>query len=300
MVIKGYVAGSVNWQAVAAYSKDVSDTYGTPKIELLGKTNYDSVQVREDIDSNNPVIIGLDTKPDINHGPDHWVVAVGYTGTTIWINDPLSGEGKDSLDDPAYEGKAVAMVRYRRTSNDFSAIVVAALDPVQFVVTDPNGEQTGYDPISDTVITEIPDSFYYYDEAISPDRGDRQAPVEQNGVYWSIILTPVNGVYGLDITEMANPGYGFVVYAYDSEADLAINIFERDTNIEFPTNYSFIYDPDPTGRSITLEVSVDVKPGSQPNSINCKRFGKEVVTVAVLTAAAIEAGCGSGLSASLL
>lgn len=88
---------------------------------------------------------------------------------------------------------------------------------------------------------------------------------------------------------MANPGYAFAVYAYDSEADLEINIFGSDSEDEFPAKYAFIYDPDPREELITLEIPIDIKPGSDPNSINCKRFEKEFVTVAVLTTETFDA-----------
>jgi hypothetical protein len=80
---------------------------------------------------------------------------------------------------------------------------------VEFVVTDPQGRRLGYDPLTETSFSEIPDAFYWVDAEIAAADGSARL----DGFKTAFLNAPVDGNYTLQII-----GIGTGSYFFDGEA----------------------------------------------------------------------------------
>lgn len=210
----------------------------------------------------------------------HWFAATGIAGNTFTINDPFYSRTR--LDDPAYGNNAKTMVRYSKTSSDFSSIEAAALAPTQILVTDQSGRRIGFDPSTATIVEEIPNSTYVFQHALADDTDEQKAPPPPDaGINVVEISIPQNSTYTIEVISPANQLYSFAVYGSDRDANLSFNLFEDQPTPGEETTYTFAYDPTPGAKTLTLQLSVDIKPGEIPNPINPKSKG--VIPVAILS-----------------
>lgn len=150
------------------------------------------------------------------------------------------------------------------TKIDLSSLSFTALGPTQILVTDPNGNQTGFDPNASVAIQDIPNSSYAF------ERGHN---VE--GVYTAYIKRPPAGAYELEVIAPPNQIYGFSYHAYDRDVNLAMNLFERRPAAGELDRYTFIYDPTPGATIIALEVAIDIQPDGDLNVIEYKYAGDD-------------------------
>lgn len=236
----GYAYGDVRWTAVGGYSQEANSNYGTQKIIYDGDGGgggWGTLAgiVSQDINSDRPVILW-----DKSQG--HWFVATGISGNTFTINDPLYTRTR--LDDSAYGNTADAIRRYKKTSSDFSSIEVPVLAPAQVLITDPNGKRTGYDPISSTVVKEIPNSIYYFSQALRDETGGQPPPPENAGIYWAIVSTPQAGKYQVQIIAPSNQVYSFAIYGSEIDATTTLNAFEGTPMSGTNETYEISYAPD--------------------------------------------------------
>ena len=272
---RGYFCGDVIWKAAAQYSRDafVRDR-ALSMINLLdgGPIAYNAKTLRDDINLNTPAILQ-------NTVQSHWFIAKGIIDNTFFINDPLFSTTR--LDDPAYGNSARQMVRYVRVSSDFSALVVPIESPNQLLITDSDGRRTGFDPATSTVLQEIPNSNYYFQQALADDTGQNSPPPDGVGSYWVSIDTPQAGDYKIQVISPAREAYSFGLYAYDHDANLTLNSFAGQSTLDAPPSYTFSYTPIPGEITITYQVLIDIKPGEDINPINSKSKG--VIPVAVLS-----------------
>lgn len=283
----GYSFGDVRWTAVNNYAAEAHRNYGTQKIVYDGGGDYDASVVTQDINDSKPVILGV---------PNHWVVATGVSDNTFTINDPLYKRAL--LSDPAYNNTAIQGVRrYKKTNSDFSSIEVAVLAPAQVIITDPNGNKTGFGPNSSTVVSDIPNSSYFFDEALADDTGQRSAPPPNAGVHWAIVQTPQVGQYQIEVVGSLNQPYSFAVYGSDQDANVSFKLFEGQQSSTLPVRYLFEYSPIPNETVISQQVPIDVKPNGNSDAINPKSNG--VIRVAILSTDTFDAITVDSLSVKL-
>jgi len=92
---------------------------------------------------------------------------------------------------------------------------IVAHSPVTFLVTDPNGNQTGFDPSSNTTVEAIPNSSYGIQQGLIDDTGinppqpdilyyGQENPAE--GTYEIKVTGTGSGEYTLDFAESTGPG----------------------------------------------------------------------------------------------
>ncbi len=273
----GYSFGDVRWAAVGDYAAEAHSNYGTQKIIYDGGGAYNATTLAQDINDGRPVILGV---------PGHWVVGTGITDNTFAINDPLFT--RTHLNDPAYGNTASqGMRRYKKTNSDFSSIEVAVKAPAQVIITDPHGKKTGYDSTAATIVQEIPNSNYFFDEAYHDGTGERPAPPANAGVHWAIVQTPIAGKYQIEVIGSANQEYSFAVYGSDRDAEVDFKLFEGELSSNVPAQYSFDYNPEPHETTIALQVPIDIKPLDKTNTINPKSNG--VIPVAILSTRTFDA-----------
>lgn len=283
----GYSFGNVRWMAVNNYAAEAHRNYGTQKIIYNGGGDYNSSVVTQDIVDSRPVILGV---------PNHWVVATGISDNTFAINDPLFS--RTLLSDPVYNNTAVQGIRrYKKTNSDFSSIEVAVLAPAQVIITDPDGNKTGFDSNSSTVISDIPNSSYFFDKALADDTGQRPTPPPNAGAHWAIVQIPQPGNYQIEVIESSNQPYSFAVYGSDQDANVGYKLFEGQQSSTLPARYLFEYNPIPNETAISQQVSVDVKPNGSSDVINPKSNG--VIRAAILSSDAFDPMMVDALSVKL-
>lgn len=236
-VSRGYAYGDVRWAAAGGYSQEANSKYHTQKIiyDADGGGGYNPDLVRQDINDNRPVILW-------NTARSHWFVAMGISGNTFMINDPLYDRTR--LDDPAYGNNAAASRRYKKTSSDFSSIEVPALAPAQVLITDPDGKRTGFDPVTNQVVQEIPNSSYFFSHAIFDELSGQSPPPDNAGVYWATVGTPQAGKYQVQIIAPTNEVYSFAVYASETNANTTVNAFEGTLVSGAPEILELLYNSD--------------------------------------------------------
>lgn len=276
---KGYKFGNIVWPAVGEYTADSNVIYGTQKIIFSGLGSYDASIVGNEINNDRPIVLRVP-------GSEHWVVAKGISGDTFNINDP--GYDRFALNDPAYGNTGIAMRQYKKTASDYSSFEVTSLAPAQILVTDSQGQRTGFDPETLSVVEEIPNSHYYFEESYSDPTGQSAPPPEGAGIYTVLIMTPEQDDYEVEIIAPENELYSFVLYETNKNADTELLLFEDEIESGENHTYSFQYDPLQEEVKIVRNVPIDIKPGSDPNSINCENE-KVVIPVTILSTDSFDA-----------
>lgn len=229
----GYLYGNVRWGVANNYAAEANRNYQTQKIVYnaseSGLFNWNTT--KRDIDHNRPVIISVNNNT-------HWVIATQSASNTFRINDPYFPY--NFLSDHPYNNEARQMRRYEKTNSDFSAIEIGIKAPSQIIITDPDGNKTGYDVNKSSTITEIQGSNYYFDSSYSVDPN----PQSDNGVYFIYLQTPQKGNYRLDIIGDNNQPYSFGSYITDRDANTYFKLNEGVINSSIYETYFITYDPD--------------------------------------------------------
>lgn len=270
-ISKGYRFGNVRWAAVAQYSNEANAVFGTPKIIWNGDGGHDADTIRQDINDDRPVILAE---------PGHFIVGTGYAGNTFTINDP--GFSRTRLDDPAYGNSSLGLRRFAKTASDFTSIEVVIMAPAQVLVGDANGNRTGFNPTASDVVQEIPGSTYFFEPALADDTGENPAPPPNAGINVVELSMPQASTYTIEVIAPANERYSFAMYGSDRNSNLSFNLFEgQPATAAAQPRYTFIYDPTPGAKTLVFQVTLDIKPGDTPNSINLKSKG--VIPVAIVS-----------------
>jgi len=151
--------------------------------------------------------------------------------------------------------------------------------PAELLVTDPLGRKSGKDPIADITYDEIPDSIYTEEgPIISSD-----IPLDPEDMEKSKFLhisSPLDGEYDIKIIGIDSGSYAIDLSVYDEageseditiEGNIAtgnIQEFELDYSTEIIEEVEFY-----------RTVEIDIKPGSDSNTINLKSKGVTPVVV---------------------
>lgn len=117
----GYIgSGLLNWAAAMRLSKQISDVYGTHKIEYK-RLPYTQTAVATQIDSSHPPII---------HLPGHFVVGRGYDEHETYISDPFYPHERLS----EHEEEPLNIRSLTPSNTDLSYIVVAHSPEISVVL----------------------------------------------------------------------------------------------------------------------------------------------------------------------
>jgi len=279
----GYRYGGLRWNAISEYSADVNKIFGTQKIVLSRLSDYTSQLTQLDIENGKPVILQ-------NTAQTHWFVARGISGDTFSINDP--GFNKTTLAE--YGNYANAMRTYERTASDFSSFEATSKGPTQLLVTDPEGRKTGFNPETNSVVEEIPNSFYFFEKSYSNiDTPDEIAP-EGEGIYTVLVNTPEHKNYKVETIAPIGEVYSFAVYASDRDGGVHFDMFEG-TQPQGINEYSFSYSPESEDETkFAMEISIDIAPLIKSNII-LRRF-RYLIPVAILSSETFDAAQTDKLS----
>ncbi len=213
---KGYDGGLVVHAAITKYA-----SVNNVSLYYKGLISGRNDAVLDDyVTSGNPVIIGVDLRPNSKGVlvPNHWVVATGKTTvgsqSTYSINDPIYGI-TTLLD--KWSNNYSNIVLFSGTPADPRTLRISAHSPVELLVTDPLGRKSGFDPTTNTTWNEIPNAIYV-EQSLAPDDGSSVPALENK---FLDISSPLDGDY---VIEMIGTGEG--PYEIDSFAsDLSGNIY---------------------------------------------------------------------------
>lgn len=220
----GYTAlNGVKHAWVGKYARDLSrdiSMYWNRSIP------YNASTVDYYIRSGYPVILGV--KPIVVGNatiPGHYVVATAKTTEdetpTYSINDPAYGA--TSLKSQ-WSNVALTMILFSASEANQQLLYFAAQSPVEFVVTDPIGRRSGYDPNTGTTWSEIPDAYYLRDGL-----GDLDGTSEP--IYMKVLNLPdpLDGEYAVTVFGTGTGSYTLEATSMDWQGTSVNRVFTGDT-----------------------------------------------------------------------
>jgi hypothetical protein len=120
-------------------------------------------EVEDEICNGNPVMLKFKKA----NGGQHFMLATGYKlddagNKTFILNNPGITLGKDQEYSGLFKQKYPTILGYVlfRPSSDPSMQIITAPQNVHFVVTDSQGRRTGFNPLTNTSYSEIPEAGY--------------------------------------------------------------------------------------------------------------------------------------------
>jgi len=273
-----YGNGDLNLYAVASLSQKAGSPFIYNKFH-----GWDADLVREEIENGRPVIVDVDLS-NIGLDGSHFVVAKGIQGSTFLLNDP---DLRDAVTLDVYGQTHRSIRTFVPTNTDLSVISLAATPPLDFLVTDPQDRRTGVDPVTGLELREIPAAQYVFQEPLADDgeTGVTSGP----GTREFRMRKPIPGVYAIELASSVVQTYRIATYTLDREGNPFFIEPLRTTTQGVIESYRLVYSPEP-GMPVSLElaVDIDIKPGSEPNSVNCGNQNA-VVAVGILSTDAFDA-----------
>lgn len=271
----GYKGSATNWVAIARYARENG----------VGLYYHGSLSKNDEILDHYLCQLSIPVVTDVSGygGTDsHFVLTTGQTS--------VSGISTWSINDPAFNRSTILdygnYKSLRLFNNDKTgAILYGGSSTIEIVVTDPWGRKTGY--ISDDFpkLTEIPNSNYLTESIANDSDSGEPSTLPEKMVE---IIDPLEGIYIVEVIGIETGNYTMHFFNYDKEQNP--NGVEIVNSITYPyavdtyrVHYSLTED------SLTERVvPIDIKPGSDLNSINCTN-GNQLVTIAILTTETFDA-----------
>jgi len=216
-----YTKGLVIWDAVGSYA---SGNGLTMSVTTEGPNDKD---LNTYLSQQQPVELEVKTK----FGGYHWIVALAQTtenGASTWqIYDPdpqinSSNTPTQSITTllDAYKNSYLSMAVFDPLipTTGFTA----SSDPVQMLVTDSQGRQSGFNPATGTVISQIPGSSYF-DGYLSSDSSTSSQDA-QDSTTEMVELDLVGaeaGTYTLQITTVTGGTFSVELLPYEAQGQPA-------------------------------------------------------------------------------
>jgi len=273
--------GDVKWEKIKDYSKD---QFGISRLVYSGPVNSEDTNILNgQLYNLQPAILNIKVLNRQGKLVDHFIVADGKLSATYTVKDPIYYLTK-SLNQPRssyiydYDNHFVGLRLFSPIAVLPDSISAHFASPGELLFTDPLGRRLGKDPISNIEYNEIPNGVYYQ-ESIGNPESDIVPEASKN--IW--IPEPITGQYDIQVIGTEVGSYTFSILTYDqagNSKDIAQtgNILP-DITQDFELNYSTTLAEQTKLQRI---VNIDIKPGSDPNSINCQN-PKGIIPVAILT-----------------
>ena len=248
---KGFTSCSIYWGNASAAVR-----VGAPIMAGRKGNDVDWNVGRQAIDnalsSGNLPIVGIKTVfgthyialsqklPDVNGRPDYKIVDPALYPFSS--NNP--GKTGQSLSQ-AYGGfdNIFQAIIYRKGSTPQKTLTIGAHSPVQLLITDPQGNQTGYVESTGGISENIPESFYGVEPGIAPVDG--QSPASDETKYFQQI-NPSVGEYIVKIIGTGDGSYTLNFSKTDEQASVSTQIVKGYTKKGTTETYHIQYSPDAT------------------------------------------------------
>ncbi|MBU4502326.1 MAG: C40 family peptidase, partial [Nanoarchaeota archaeon] len=212
---------------------------------------------------------------------DHTAMYIGGNGGFDVVNAKSQGFGIVTEVKDVYK-QLGGFKDFRHIHEGIIEGEIVASSPVNLSVADPDGFTITPDSIIESdeeYIREIPDVLYY----LEIEQADDGYPIDR--VYFPVLKI---GDYIIEVlpASIAQPTD---TYTLDfSAGDQSITLADNVPISQIPSEgYGVTVNDDET-ISPFIPVAIDIKPGSDPNSVNCKNE-KGVITVAILTTETFDA-----------
>jgi hypothetical protein len=222
--VKAGVLGSVGFNSksvllwdgaaqVANASKQTPVSFINP-VKLDGSVKGAIEAVQNEICAGNPVILKLEKQgSDPEHPKNHFVLveAIDLDGSkkqTLRLLNPgtVNGNGQFYSSIASSYPKVLQKYVYHSSLSDPSMIDLSAPPDVDFVVTDPLGRRTGFDPIAKVTYDEIPEATYYFESVNTPAESDKDEVFaqEQRFMSWG---NAIDGTYSVEVFSLTDEDY---------------------------------------------------------------------------------------------
>lgn len=249
----GFYQGNVRWSYFSNLSAFSHIAYEEQsKLEQPVRENYSFGRVKELIDEGVPVILR------VNNG-SHWVVVKGYDQSSgrLIINDPAKSDPPTGeymfLDDHYSPDQVGSMIIYRKTNSDYRYLEFATSSKNHILVQDSFGSKSGYDPVGELIVKQIPNSDYAIDPYYAHPEGNG-APQTTEGVYFLTVKLPKDGKYTLHVFSQDGDPHEIAAYSSDIDGALAGSLISPLTP---DAKYEFDYNAETAGESVTPRLLLD-------------------------------------------
>lgn len=224
--VKGYISGilvtnsraaSVNWSAVCGFTGNTFyiEPNNTP-VNNSTVSNYLSeyfcgygdgiiLRMEEYIENDNGsytdngthfiVVIGS-TNNDWSVFDPGWQFVSDYPGRLTSLSGHLSGFKPTGKSFRYFN--VVGAMAFHDVNSPINSCAIVADCPIEMRITDPQGQQLGWDSLTQTNVFEIPNGSYIIDYPFSDDGDDNAYPEgDPTGIKTIYIPTPIGGNYQL-------------------------------------------------------------------------------------------------------
>jgi Tol biopolymer transport system component len=261
----GYVSGNLNWSA------GVISRYSGGKIEIVSFTPAAGQTKEQAIDAqlalNRPVMVGV---PSGGVPNGHWVVIIG---PKVNGHYPIRDPGYLQRTNLGAYGDEIGNMRLvLPTNGPTRQQTIIAHSPVELLMTDSLGRRTGFDPVTHSIVNEIPGAGYWVEDPIVD-----QVTLTPIGEADKILHLPLPeiGSYKLTVTGTGNGHYALDFLTMDADGNLSSQTQEgiatTGSTMEYPYNYN--------GDTITLNQTLVANAGPDQILTDNDNNGSEQVTL---------------------
>jgi len=183
-----YDENEVNWGPA---TRDAS----TNKVVFHAHRSSDTQYLSQSLDNGFPVIVKVSTSA----GADHFVLVIGEQNGRFVINDP-GHVNATTLDyyNNTFETRGFVSAQ----AGNISEFDISAGTETEVLVLDPLGRLTGYEPSSELIVEQIPQSVHFSD---SLEKSDLTGAPGTNTAHMVDIYQPMQGDYQVFLIS-TNPG----------------------------------------------------------------------------------------------
>ncbi len=183
-------------------------------------------------------------------GNPHWVFSTGQTtvnGIATYSDiDPDDYPNGSTLEGFNYSYGAIAL--YNDISGPLSGLYVKAHSPIELLLTAPNGQQTGFNPLTNTRFNSIP-AGGYVNLFLADDKDHTLPPTPQEKTL--VVVGPGDGSYTLQAIGTGTGVYTLDFFAYDANGSVSTAEVTGNTTLGQILAYGIGYSSVP-GSQITV------------------------------------------------
>lgn len=204
------------------------------------------------------------------HGT-HYVLATGELSvpnatpiSDFYINDPgyhnttLAGYGNTYTGVRAFSNLS---------SGDPSALVIQAFSPVQLLITDPQGNRVGSDPVTGKKYTEVANGGCITEQIGDDDNPDPNAPPEPENLSCEF-SPPLTGNYNVQVIGTGSGPYTLDFVSFDPSGNKITKTFTGTAITNVTTNYKLSYTSTSNAIGIVAQCTGDVNADGAVNSLD--------------------------------
>jgi hypothetical protein len=230
---------------------------GLPAVQTYASNHGIAMFFVDSVDSRNDFTLDQylcnAQAPMLQVGTDdtpHWVFATGQAiqqGTITYTDiDPDGYENGNSL--AGWNNTYSKMILFSDTPSPLAGLYIEGHSPIEFVLTAPDGSQTGYDPLTKLSLNSIPSSGYGNNQLVNDHT--RKPPLTPN-VKELVVNGPTIGTYTLQIFGTGTGPYTIDFTAYDENGTPSTQTITGHATPSTDVSYAVQYSSVP-GSNITV------------------------------------------------